>query len=1094
MSPISRCFRNTFVVHPVGAAVVLLLALGGLASASALPAPGGLAKALPAPGSSAGPVAQQAPEITPDMYSALRYRYIGPPGNRTSAVAGVPGDPMVYYIGASSGGVFKSTDGGLNWDPVFDDMPAQSIGSIAIAPSDPNVVWVGTGEPWVRSNVSIGNGVYKSTDAGRTWKHMGLDLTGRIGRVVIDSRDPNIVHVAAIGHGYGPQRERGVFRTMDGGETWEQTLFIDENTGVFEIAMDPTNPRILFAGAWPIVITTYGRESGGPNGGVYRSKDGGTTWENLQGNGLPDPPTGKVGLAIAQTNPDVVYAMIETGYPNRGVLWRSDDGGDNWRLMSYDRILNERPHYASRILVSPSDEDEVYFAANSHSVTFDGGLTTERTGWSGDAHDLWADPLMPDRMMISDDGGAQISLNHGVSWMNIKLPNAQMYHVAVDNEIPYNVMGGMQDGGSNRGTMAQGGGRGRGGGGQWESTAGGESGFIVPDPVDSNIVYGGSYMGGFTKVDYRTGHRRTVKVWPDSDYGHAAADVKYRFQWTFPIVFSPHDHNKVYTGSQYVHQTTDGGESWTIISPDLSTNDPSRLGPSGGLTYDNIGVEYAELIFAIAESPLSEGEIWAGTNDGLVHLTRNGGADWTNVTETIPDLPEWGTVSNIEPSRHVRGKTYLTVDFHQMNNRDPFIYKTDDWGLTWESITSGIPESVFSYVHWVHEDPVRPGLLFAGTENAIYVSFDDGDNWLPLQNNLPHAPVHHMVVQEHFNDLVVATYGRGFWIMDDITPLQQLTDDVLASNAHLFVPRPTYRMHPVTGGARMNVSANINYYLKDGASGPVQIEILDQRGNTVNTLRGTGRPGINRVPWNLRYRGGEPAKLRTKPPGNPHVVEEKRFRTTWEREGWYPVLSWGTGGGFQGFMVAPGTYTVKLTVGGREMTRDLVVRKDPRSEGTQADIEAQIALQLEIRDDLDTTSRMLSGIELMKKQLNDLTELLAADPGAASLIAEAEALYASLQTVEDKIFQPTVADGDSKSFRDPNRLYSKISVLAGDVNSSVDYAPNQQQREVHDLLHSQMVEYHAELLEVIETDVAAFNRSAADRNTPGIIVPGMIPR
>jgi photosystem II stability/assembly factor-like uncharacterized protein len=1071
MSPVARFARRVPVASYARIAAFLLLALGCLTVATA----------------------QQAPEITPDVYSALQYRYIGPPGNRTSAVVGVPGDPMVYYIGASSGGVFKSIDGGLNWEPVFDDMPAQSIGAIAIAPSDPNVVWVGTGEPWVRSNISIGNGVYKSTDAGRTWQHMGLDMTGRIGRVVIDPRDPNIVHVAAIGHGYGPQQERGVFRTTDGGKTWEQTLFIDENTGVFEIAMNPSNPRILFAGAWPIVIHTWGRESGGPNGGVYRSKDGGATWEHLEGHGLPDPPTGKVGLAIAQTNPDVVYAMIETGYPNRGVLWRSSDGGDNWTLVSYDRILNERPHYASRILVSPSNENEVYFAANSHSVTYDGGLTTERTGWSGDTHDLWADPLMPDRMMISDDGGARISLNHGESWMNISLPNAQMYHVSVDNEIPYNVMGGMQDGGSNRGTMAQGGGR-RGGGSQWDSTAGGESGYIVVDPEDSNIVIGGSYMGGLTLVDYRTGHRRSVKVWPDSDYGAAARDVKYRFQWTFPIAFSPHDHNKIYVGSQYVHQTTDGGESWQIISPDLSTDDPSRMGPSGGLTYDNIGVEYAELVFTIAESPLSEGEIWAGTNDGLVHLTRDSGEHWTNLTANIPDLPEWGTVSNVEPSKHVRGKAYITVDFHQMNNRDPFIYKTEDWGATWTPITAGIPHSVFSYVHWVHEDPVRPGLLFAGTENAIYVSFNDGAQWLPLQNNLPHAPVHHMVVQEHFDDLVVATYGRGFWIMDDITPLQQLTDEVLASDVHLFSPRPAYRAQPVTGGARLSPTAYIDYYLKDGASGPVQIEFLDDEGNTVNTVRGTGRPGINRVSWNLRYPGAEEAKLRTKPPGNPHVVEEKRFRTTWEREGWYPVLSWGTGGGFQGFMVAPGTYTVRLTVNGEQITEQLEVLKDPRSEGTQADIEAQVALQLEIRNDLTTTSHMLSGIELMKKQLDDMIEVLEAGNGASSLAGDIDGLYTSLQGVEDKVFQPTIADGDSKSFRDPNRLYSKISVLAGDVNSSVDFAPNQQQLEVHDYLHGLMVQYQEELQQVIANDVAAFNRAAASNNMPGIIVPAMIRR
>jgi len=862
-----------------------------------------------------------AQQITPDLYSGLRFRHIGPPGNRTSAVVGVPGDPMVSYIGAASGGVWKTTDGGINWASIFDDQPAQSIGAIAIAPSDPNVVWVGTGEAWVRSNISIGNGVYKSTDAGESWEHMGLDLTGRIGRVVIDPRDPDIVHVAAIGHSYGPQRERGVFRTTDRGKSWEHTLFIDEDTGVFEIAMNPSNPRILFAGAWPLVIRTYGRESGGPNGGIWRSTDSGATWEKLEGHGLPAPPLGKIGIAFAQSNPNVVYAMIETGAPNRGVLWRSRDGGDNWTLVSYDRLLNERSHYAGRVLVNPADENEVYFNANSHSISYDGGVTTERSGWGGDTHDMWADPLNPDRMMISDDGGANMTLNRGRTWRRIELPIAQMYHVNVDTQIPYFVYGGMQDGSGYKGASTTGGGRGGGVPQGWEASAGCESGFIVPDPVIPEIVWGGCYTGGFTKVDYRTGHRRTVKVWPESSYGAAAKDVKYRINWTFPIVISPHDHNKVYVGSQYVHQTTDGGESWQIISPDLSGNDPRYMGPSGGLTKDNIGVEMAQLVFAIAESPLEEGVIWAGTNDGFLHITRDGGESWTNLTENIPDLPTWGTVSNIHASKYDAGTAYITVDFHQMNNRDPFVYKTTDYGQSWRSIASDIPRSVFSYVHWVHEDPVRQGLLYLGTENALYISFNDGGNWLPLQNNLPHAPVHDMVVQEHFNDLVLATYGRGFWIMDDVTPLQQLTDAVLASDAHLFVPRPTYRMHSIIGGARANATAYINYFLKDDQAGPVSIEILDSSGQTVNALRGTRNLGINRVSWNLRYVGPQQAQIRTKPPGNPTVVEEKRFRTQWERDGWIPVLSWGTSGGFSGVTVAPGTYTVKLTVDGQEFTR-----------------------------------------------------------------------------------------------------------------------------------------------------------------------------
>ena len=1042
-----------------------------------------------------------AQEVSPDVYSQLKFRFIGPPGNRASASVGVPGDPMVYYIGGASGGVWKSTDGGINWEPIFDDQPAQSIGTISIAPSDPNIVWVGTGEVWVRSNISIGNGIYKSTDGGKTWKHMGLEKTGRIGRIVIDPRDPNIVMAAALGHCYGPQQERGIFRTTDGGKTWERVLFVDENTGCFEIAMDPNNPHILFAGMWPLVIHTWGRESGGPGGGLYMSRDSGVTWKHLTGHGLPEPPIGKVGVAIAPSNSKRVYALMETGHPNRGVLWRSDDGGDNWQLVSYDRILNERSHYAGRILVSPADQDEVYFAANSQSITYDGGLTSETVRWSGDSHDMWVDPLNADRFMISNDGGVVITLDRGKTWNRVVPPIAQMYHVAVDNQIPYYVYGGMQDGPAYRGPSNTMGGRGMRGGGisssMWGSTAGCECGYIVPDPVDNNIVWGGCYNGGFTRHDLRTGHVNTVQVWPESAYGSPAAPLKYRFNWTFPIAISPHDHNKVYVGSQHVHQTTNGGQSWTVISPDLSTNDQSKLGPSGGLTRDNLGVEYGCIVFAIAESPVEEGLIWAGTNDGLVQVTRDGGANWTNVTRNIPNLPPWGTVSNLEPSRYDAGTCYLTVDFHQVNSRDPFVYKTTDYGKSWKSISSDIPKTVFSYAHWVHEDPVRKGMLYLGTENALYVSFNDGESWLPLQNNLPHAPVHHMVVQEHFNDLVVGTYGRGFWIMDDITPLQQLNPQVLSSNAYLFPPRPAYRFHRVTGagrGARNDQSAgqssppgaSINYYLKSAPKGNVTITILDEKGQTVKTLQGTKGPGINRIWWDLMHEPAKQAKLRIIPPGNPHVVEEKRFRDTWIREGWYPILSWGVSAGFAPRAV-PGTYTVKLTVDGKEYSQKLTVKKDPNSAGSEADIRAQVKMSLELRENTNTVAGMIDQIEWMRRQLYDLKAILKGDSSAAPVITAADELDKKLSALEDKILQPILREGDSKSFRYPNKLYCQLSVLAGNVAGNVDFPPHQQQIEVHELLKKRMVAYQGELNELLNKDVLAFNNLLQENDIGNII-------
>ena len=1033
--------------------------------------------------------------IDPDLFQQLKYRHIGPPGNRMIAVVGVPGDNNINYAGAASGGLWKSADGGINWFPIFDDQPVSSVSALAIAPSDANVIWAGTGETFIRSNVSIGNGIYKSTDAGKTWTQMGLEKTGRIGRIVIDPSDPDIVFAAAMGHCYGPQPDRGVYRSKDGGKAWKKVLFVDENTGCSDIAMDPNNPRILFAGMWQVEIKTWGRWSGGPGSGVFISKDGGDTWKRIEGHGLPACPLGKIAVAVAQSNSNRVYALIETGA--RGSLWRSDDGGENWRNISHNRLLNERPHYYTRMVISPADENEVYFPSNSMSVTYDGGETSTLIRWGGDNHDMWIDPKNADRMMIANDMGVMITTNHGRGWNNTVLPVGQMYHVSVDTNIPYFVLSNKQDGPSYRGPSNSLSGRGI-SSGLWRNVAGCECGFAYADPVDPNIIWGGCYNAGLDRFDLRTGHNRSVRVWPKSPMGSAAGLLKYRFNWTFPIAISPHNHNKVYVGSQHVHMTTNGGQSWTVISPDLSLNNQSQLRDSGGLTRDNLGVEYGCLVFAIAESPLEEGVIWAGTNDGQVQVTRDGGANWTNVTSSLPGLPPLGTVSNIEPSRYDPGTCYITVDLHQVNNRDPFVYKTTDYGKTWTSISSDIPKSVFSYAHCVREDPVRKGLLYLGTENALYVSFNDGKNWIPFQINLPHAPVHWLTIQSHFNDLVVATYGRGIWIIDDITPLQQLTPDVLEAEAHLFTPRPVYRFREVTRsesfrndqcvGSNPPYGASISYYLKEGTPGSkAEITILDDAGQAIIILSGPAAAGINRVWWDLRHESPREPRLRTKPPGNPHVWEEKRFKR-YAQQGWMPLISWGIRAGLVGPLAVPGTYTVKLKVGGDEFSQKLIVRKDPNTAGTEADIQAQVTKALEIRDDINSVVDSINQIEWIRKQVYDLIDFLKQAKNDDSIISDAKELDTKFVGVEGKFFQQILAEGDLKSFRAPVKLYSQLALLAGDIASgSADFPPTDQQVEVHEVLKEELVIALGELNGLIDNELAAFNTLLKDNDIPNII-------
>ncbi|MFQ5742372.1 MAG: WD40/YVTN/BNR-like repeat-containing protein [Acidobacteriota bacterium] len=1116
---------------PLPLLVALLIALQAVPAHSAGEKGAGGYNAATAENPVAARQEQQGAEIDQAIFGQLTYRHIGPVGNRVSAVVGVPGDPNIYYIGAASGGVFKTIDGGVHWRPIFDDQPAASIGSLAIDPVNPNVVWAGTGETFIRSNVVAGNGIYKSVDGGKSWQRMGLEKTGRIGRIVINPQDPDIVFAAALGHLYGPQQERGVFRTRDGGKSWERVLFVDENTGAADIVIDPNNPRILFAGMWQMQIWTWGRKSGGPGSGLWRSKDGGDTWVELTDgshNGLPKKPLGKIGLAMSPQDSQRVYALIETNSSreiweldeHQGVLWRSDDGGDSWRMVNGNHVLAQRPLYYTRMAVAPDDADEVHFMSTRHTKSLDGGLTVKSGGAGGDNHTMWIDPEIPDRMIVGNDGGVSISTTRGKTWFRPQLPIAQMYHVYVDNQIPYNVMGNRQDGGSASGPSNYLGGGGFGGSfiptSAWHSVGGCESGFAVPDPVDNNIVWSGCYDSILERYDARNGYARNVTVWPDNPEGWAAGDLKYRFQWTSPIAISPHDHDRVYVGSQVVHMTTNGGQSWQVISPDLTTNDKSKQQKMGGLTYDDTSPTYAAVLFAIAESPVQEGLIWTGSNDGLIHLTRDGGGTWTNVTGNFKDLPPWGTFSRIEPSRYAAGTAYVAVDFHQVGIFNPYLYKTSDYGASWERIDATIPRSVLSYTHVVREDPVRRGLLYAGTGNAIYVSFDDGAHWLPLQSNLPHAPVHWLTIQEHFNDLVVGTYGRGFWIMDDITPLRQLTDEVKDSDAYLFEVRPAYRfrnkegnMSPNTPAAGQNppYGASINYWL--GGPQPegedqgrkVKIEILDGNGETVRTLgklpSGAGidrnsergqahekpstEAGINRVYWDLRYESSHTAKLRSKPPHHSHFkLDEDGSRRIPD-------------GGRVAPLAPPGEYTVKLTVDGTEFTRPLVVLKDPHTAGTEADIAAQFKVMLALRDDVNDLVEMLDEAESVREQIGELNRRI---KGLASLTEnDTKEIVEAGKGVDQKLidlemkFTDLRLNGGQDSLRYGRQLYAKMTSLAGYIGSS-DFRPTDQQRAVLEMYGEMLGTYQQQMSEIRDTDVAAFNHMLREKGLGTVITGG----
>ncbi|RLD23961.1 MAG: glycosyl hydrolase, partial [Bacteroidetes bacterium] len=836
----------------------------------------------------------QSQSVNPEIFKDLNFRFIGPEGNRAIAIAGEPGNSMVNYIGAASGGLWKTEDGGISWKPITDSLNVSSIGSVALAPSDANQVWMGTGETFViRPAHAMGDGIYKSINAGKSWERKGLEKTGRIGKVVIHPTDANIVYAAALGHTYGPQQERGVYRTKDGGDTWERVLFVDDGTGAADIAIDPQDPNTLYAAMWSIHINTWGLRSGGEGGGIYKSTDGGDTWQPMTKNGLPGGkkrPVGKTAVAISYSNPNVVYALFEIDSPE---LWRSDDKGKSWKLMSQNHTMNERAPYYTRIAVATDNPDEIYFLSVRFSKSIDGGKTLVKRPprGGGDNHDMWIDPTNPSRMMVAHDGCASISLNRGKSFQRIVLPIAQMYHVSTDDQVPYYVYGNRQDGWSYRGPSNSL--QGYIPNGLWHGVGGCESGFAKPDPFDNSIVWSGCYDGGLERFDLKTGYAREVRVWPEAGYGWTPADMKYRWHWNFPLSFSLHTKHRVYVGSQFVHKSDDGGQSWQIISPDLTLNLKDHQQNSGGVAIDNLMTFDGSTLFAIEESPIEAGLIWTGSNDGQVQLTKDGGKNWENLTKNITDLPPWGTIANIFPSKYQKGTAYITVDLHQMGDFGTYVYKTEDYGKSWISIVNNLPQSVHSFAHVVIEDPQKQGMLYIGLDNGIYISFDDGANWMPFRNNLPPAPVYWIDIQEHFDDMVVGTYGRGYYILDDISALRQF-DNTRSDEVQAFDLRESYRFNNKesikTDGPSFNAGRNpdygtpINYYLPDTLAEKISISILDENDIIIRTLQGSNNQGVNRVMWDLRYEPTFKPRLLTQPPGRPWVELNG--------EGWRPLVTW----------------------------------------------------------------------------------------------------------------------------------------------------------------------------------------------------------
>jgi photosystem II stability/assembly factor-like uncharacterized protein len=1023
------------------------------------------------------------------LLKGIEWRVIGPfRGGRALAVTGVRGEPYVYYMGSVSGGVWKTIDGGETWTPLTDHESVSSIGSIAVPDSDPNVIYVGTGEGCPRGDVTYGNGVWKSLDGGKTWVHLGLEQTETIPRIIVNPRDPNEVFVAALGHIFGPNADRGVYKSSDGGKTWKKVLYKDERTGAVDVTFDPSNPHVLFAALWEMNRTPYSLTSGGPGSGLYKSTDDGETWKQLEAHGLPKGIWGRVGVSVSRADSNRVYALIEAA---EGGLYRSDDGGDTWTRINGDHKLWQRAWYYMHVLADPKSADTLYVLDVSMQRSTDGGKTFSTLHPPhGDTHGLWIDPDDPRRLINGSDGGATISVDGGQTWSSLNnQPTAQFYHVIADDKFPYHVYGAQQDNttiaiatSSDQGAIDL---------PDYYSVGGGESGYVAPYPPDPDIVYAGDYEGGVDRYNKHSEQVETISPWPVITDGGGAAGLKYRAQWTAPLVISPHDPNVIYWGAQVIMKSRDAGKNWTAISPDLTRNDKSKQQVSGGpIMKDDTGTEYYDTVFTIAESPVQKDLIWAGSDDGLVHVTTDGGRNWSDVTPK--EMPEWSMVSLIEASPHDANTAYVAIDRHRLDDHQPYAYRTTDLGRTWTRITDGIPSH--SYVHAVREDPVRKGLLYAGTETGVMVSFDDGAHWQSLQLNLPASPVHDLATKN--GDLIAATHGRSFWVLDDVSPLRELSPEVGAKAAWLFKPRPAFQTQihhrPSMGrpvGENPPTGATLYYYLntapKEGEE--ITLQVLDSQGHAVREYssrkeaseepaeaqeeeleegtRTTSEPlpsaaGLNRFNWDLRY---EPA---VKVPGY----------SLWDYEE-----------GIEGPRALPGTYQLRLTAAGQTLTEPLEVKLDPRVTASAEDLKQQFELATAIHQKLSQLDLTVNQIRSLRTQLQRLDRELSGNPEVREVLTASTDLKKKLTGVEEKLINPRIAaDEDSVSFA--VQIDAKLAALEEAVESALS-APTQGSREAYADLSRQLDEQLAAWQGIEAKDVTAFNALARREKVQAIVIP-----
>jgi len=1018
----------------------------------------------------AGPMVQDLPQTSASFdgqfFGGLKWRNIGPNrGGRSIGVAGSPNRPLEYYFGATGGGLWKTTDGGITWKPVTDTaIKASSVGAVAVSESNPDIVFIGTGETQLRGNIIQGDGVYKSTDSGKTWTPSGLTETQAIGRIRIHPTHPEIVFAAALGHPFGANPDRGVFRSRDGGKTWQKVLYRNDGAGAVDICFAPKDPQVLFASVWEVFRTPYSLSSGGPGSGLFKSTDGGDHWTEITRNpGLPKGMIGKSGVSVSGADSNRVWAIVEA---EDGGIFRSDDAGATWAKINDERRFRQRAFYYTRIYADPVNRDRVYVLNTGFYRSDDGGKTyaTIRPP-HGDNHDLWIALNDPARMINGNDGGANISVNGGETWTAQNYPTAQLYHVTTTAHIPYHVCGAQQD--NSTACVPS-----NGNGSDFYQVGGGESGYIAADPRNPDIFYAGSYGGLITRYDRSTGQMRQINVWPENPMGHSSKDIRERFQWTFPIVFAPTDPRVLYIGSQHLWRTTNDGQSWDRISPDLTRADPSTMGSSGGpITLDQTGVETYATIFSIAPSPRDPNTIWTGSDDGIISVTRDGGKTWQRVTP--PDLPVLARISLVEASPHKPGTAYVAANRYQQDDWSPYFYRTDDYGRTWTRIVSGIGTRDFARA--IREDPKRPGLLFAGTEHSVYLSFDNGTQWQSLALNLPVTPVHDLMIKD--NDLLIATHGRSFYVLDNISVIRQLTPAAAQANVFLFAPSDA--MRSVSRGVV------IDYYLKQ-ATDKVTIEIVDDQGKTVRTF--TGTPADEKQKPEAPAGGEDEESPRSAPArvgvkaGMNRFVWDMRYP---DANGFPKIILWA--GSLRGPVAPPGKYEVKLVASGQTLTQPFAIAKNPLLTSiTDADLQEQFKLALQIRDKLSQANDAVVRLRDLKDQITGRLGKLDKAKDAA-LIAGGDALTQTFTGIEGEIYQyRNQSSQDPLNY--PIKLNNKLAALLGVVQSA-DTRPTNQSYEVFKDLSSRLDGQLARWDSAMKTDVTALNKSLAARNLEPIRIP-----